>query len=161
MRSNDVYKGFPHDIFCFTMLQEVLARSLGLEVGIYKHFVGNLHLYDEDKIAVQQYLSEAVQPTISMPPMPTGDPWPSLKKLLAAEYSIRTKKEPDANLWRIDPYWADLMRLLQIFAATGDAVKIEAIKDAMVFDKYGPYIESRKTMLPRIVEPAPQLSLPL
>lgn len=33
MRSNDAYKGLPHDIFCFTMLQEVVARTLGLELG--------------------------------------------------------------------------------------------------------------------------------
>lgn len=28
MRSNDVHLGLPHDIFCFTMLQELFARSL-------------------------------------------------------------------------------------------------------------------------------------
>lgn len=30
MRSNDAYIGLPHDVFCFTMLQEVLARTLGV-----------------------------------------------------------------------------------------------------------------------------------
>ena len=45
MRSNDVIKGLPHDIFCFTMLQEIAARRLSLEPGIYKHCVGSLHLY--------------------------------------------------------------------------------------------------------------------
>lgn len=27
MRSNDVYWGLPHDVFCFTMLQEIVART--------------------------------------------------------------------------------------------------------------------------------------
>ena len=31
MRSNDAYLGLPHDIFCFTMLQEIIARSLDQE----------------------------------------------------------------------------------------------------------------------------------
>jgi thymidylate synthase len=48
MRSNDVYTGMAHDIFAFTMIQEFLARSAGLEVGYYVHQVGSFHLYDED-----------------------------------------------------------------------------------------------------------------
>src|SRR5580700_2938363 len=48
MRSNDAYIGLPHDIFCFTLLQEVLARTLGVALGPYSHFVGSLHLYDEN-----------------------------------------------------------------------------------------------------------------
>ena len=35
MRSNDAFIGLPHDIFAFTMLQEIMARSLGLELGTY------------------------------------------------------------------------------------------------------------------------------
>ena len=34
MRSNDAYLGLPHDVFCFTMLQEIIARSLGLDIGV-------------------------------------------------------------------------------------------------------------------------------
>src|SRR5262245_55123087 len=33
MRSNDAFLGLPHDIFAFTMLQEILARSLSVELG--------------------------------------------------------------------------------------------------------------------------------
>lgn len=38
MRSNDAYLGFPHDVFFFTMIQELVARSLGIRVGDYHHF---------------------------------------------------------------------------------------------------------------------------
>ena len=44
MRSNDAFVGMPHDIFCFTMLQEIMARMLSVELGQYKHMVGSLHL---------------------------------------------------------------------------------------------------------------------
>ena len=47
MRSNDAFVGLPHDVFCFTMLQELMARSLGYELGQYKHMVGSLHLYKD------------------------------------------------------------------------------------------------------------------
>ena len=33
LRSNDAYKGVPHDVFCFTMLQEMIACQLGVELG--------------------------------------------------------------------------------------------------------------------------------
>jgi thymidylate synthase len=33
MRSNDAYIGLPHDVFCFTMLQEIVARTLDCEIG--------------------------------------------------------------------------------------------------------------------------------
>ena len=46
MRSNDAYVGLPHDVFCFTMIQEIVARHLDVEPGVYRHIVGSLHLYD-------------------------------------------------------------------------------------------------------------------
>jgi thymidylate synthase len=45
MRSNDAYLGLPHDVFAFTMVQELIARSIGVSLGTYKHAVGSLHLY--------------------------------------------------------------------------------------------------------------------
>ena len=49
MRSNDAYKGLPHDIFAFTFLQEILARVLGVGLGRYWHAAASLHLYDDDR----------------------------------------------------------------------------------------------------------------
>ena len=61
MRSNDAYLGFPHDVFCFTMIQELIARSLGVQVGDYHHFATSLHLYEEDVDRVSNYLGEGFQ----------------------------------------------------------------------------------------------------
>lgn len=152
MRSNDAYTGLPHDVFCFTMLHEIVASTLGVELGAYKHFVGSLHVYDEHLELVKQYLDEAVQATVLMPPMPKGDPWLSIRKLLDAEYRIRNRLVLESSLWQVDPYWQDLIRLLQIFAATGDKAAIDAIKAQMAFEKYAPYIETRKGMAPRDVQ---------
>lgn len=45
MRSNDLWMGFPYDVFQFTNLQIMLAMSLGIEIGTYTHIAGSLHLY--------------------------------------------------------------------------------------------------------------------
>ncbi|KAB2940570.1 MAG: thymidylate synthase [Hyphomicrobium sp.] len=161
MRSNDAFKGLPHDVFCFTMIQELVARTLGLAIGIYKHFAGSMHLYDNNREAAQQYLNEAVQASIEMPPMPAGDPWPAVAKLLQAEELVRNGLDLDARFFDIHPYWGDLIRLLQAFAASGDAAKIQSIKSAMSFKPYGPYIESRRGKKPRVVKPPVQFILPL
>ena len=161
MRSNDAYIGLPHDVFCFTMLQELFARSLRLELGTYRHFVSSLHLYERDRHLAEQYLGEGVQSAIEMPAMPLGDPWPAVAKLLQAEEEIRNGLEPDPACFDMHPYWRDLIRLLQTLAATGNVIKIQAIKSAMSFKGYAPYIESRKTMKPRVQQLPHQLVLPL
>jgi thymidylate synthase len=49
MRSNDVHRGLPYNLVQFTVLQEVMAGWLGLEVGGYHHWSDSLHLYLNDK----------------------------------------------------------------------------------------------------------------
>lgn len=48
MRSNDLWMGFPYDVFQFTCLQVLLAMELGTELGTYTHVAGSLHLYERD-----------------------------------------------------------------------------------------------------------------
>ena len=122
MRSNDAYTGLPHDVFFFTMLQEIIARELQIEVGYYKHMVGSLHLYDSDRHSAEQFLNEGWQPTdIEMPPMPVGDPWPSIQNLLTAESELRAGQSFTwAAYDTLSPYWSDLIRLLEFFRAYKD-----------------------------------------
>jgi thymidylate synthase len=46
MRSNDLVYGFCNDQFCFSKLQILVAEKLNLPVGIYTHFVCNMHIYE-------------------------------------------------------------------------------------------------------------------
>lgn len=48
MRSNDLMLGFPYDVYSFTILQELIAVSLGVNLGKYYHFIGSLHIYEND-----------------------------------------------------------------------------------------------------------------
>lgn len=145
MRSNDVYLGLPHDIFSFTMFQEILAMELDVEIGNYKHAVGSLHLYDKDEKSAEQFLSEGFQSTKTpMPAMPKGNPWPSIKKLLHAERAIRTSEKFDENiLENLDPYWVDLIRLLQVHRCkiNKDSKGIIAQRERITAGVYYPFID--------------------
>ena len=48
MRSNDIWLGLPYDVFNFTCMQIQMAMTLGVEIGVYYHNVGSLHLYTKD-----------------------------------------------------------------------------------------------------------------
>jgi thymidylate synthase len=151
MRSNDAYLGLPHDVFAFTMVQEIVARSLNTEVGIYKHAVGSLHLYDVHRANARQYFREGWQPRLSMPPMPPGDPWPALNVLVAAERDLREGRGVDIDRLGIAPYWQDLMRLIQVFryARHGQVTDIDNVRQRMSVPDYDQYIDDRRELAER------------
>jgi thymidylate synthase len=163
MRSNDAFIGLPHDVFAFTMIQELIARTMDLEMGPYKHFVGSLHLYDADMKNARQYVDEGFQPkqNAAMPPMPWTDPWSSVKKLLRAESAIRRGKAIDIGALKLDPYWADLARLLMVFkhSRSGDNRAITNLRRQMVSPVYNAYIMKR-IKAGRVASAAQQLDLP-
>lgn len=145
MRSNDLFLGLPHDIFCFTMIQEIVATDLSIRLGSYKHTVGSLHLYDENMDEARQFLAEGWQSTTTpMPPMPSADPWPSIALLLKAEEAIRTGQRLEAaDLDGLHPYWADLVRLLQVLQCkrTGQVEEVGALRGLMASTVYRPFID--------------------
>jgi thymidylate synthase len=140
MRSNDAFIGLPHDVFAFTFMQEVIARSLGLRLGSYKHMVGSLHIYDADKGKVVSYIRERYQARIPMPRMPTGESWPHLKKLIKVEALIREGRQVRLDRYCTPNYWADLMRLLQIFALNKRRRSTRAVQSQMSSSVYDSYI---------------------
>jgi thymidylate synthase len=142
MRSNDAYLGLPHDVFCFTMLQEIVARMLDQDIGTYRHFVGSMHLYEKDRASAERLVAEGFQSRIEMPPMPAGDPWPSISSVLGAESRIRKGELFNVNQLGLDAYWSDLVIMLQIFFCD-DVARKETLSAAMSNQRYRPYISSR------------------
>lgn len=147
MRSNDAWLGLPHDVFAFTMIQELVARSLGVELGEYRHSVGSLHLYERDDKKAIRYLEEGWQRGRPMPPMPQGDPWSSVRTLLDFEEVVRngdgSSFDPRLSM---DPYWADLATLLAIYKAgktSGNHNEIKRLKRRLTNDVYAMYINKR------------------
>ena len=150
MRSNDAYWGLPHDIFSFTMLQEIIARKLGVDLGQYYHSVGSLHLYDNQQVNAQQYLDEGFQSTtIAMPPMPLEDPFPSLEVVKIQEKLIRTTEDTIIDYSKCgEKYWCDLIRLLSIHKLLkyNKPLDIENVKND-IDQRYLTYINKRLSTL--------------
>lgn len=144
MRSNDAYLGLPHDVFCFTMLQELVASELGLELGEYIHMVGSMHLYDQDKDKAERYRKEGYQRAAEMPTMPRSEPFRKVEDLLAFERKVRAGQEVDPDAELGDPYWSDLGRLIQISLANQDDNAIKEISSRMHDNIYHSSIEDQR-----------------
>jgi thymidylate synthase len=110
MRSNDVLLGLPYDIFLFTMLQEMMAVELGLDLGAYHHIVGSLHIYDSDLSWSKEIVS--ARPTISesMPRMRTLT---GVEGLLEGERHTRDPKASETLHEVADSYWLGLLEVLR------------------------------------------------
>jgi thymidylate synthase len=135
MRSNDAFMGLPHDVFAFTMLQEIVARQLSVDLGHYVHLVGSLHLYNRDQKRVRHYLEEGWQSTIGfMPPMPEGSQTPHLTELLIAEAQLRSGCSYEDLRLPKESYWADLVRLLALHRARKQSAseEVEVIVEDIV-----------------------------
>ena len=146
MRSNDIFWGIPHDVFCFTMLQEIIATDLGVDLGTYQHAVGSFHLYERDRESARTFSDEGWQTTESpMPPMPTNDPWSAVELLVRAEATIRTSGSDDIDPDMLPAYWLDLVRLLRVFRGfkDGDKDAILRARLEMASQIYNPFIDRK------------------
>lgn len=145
MRSNDVFIGLPHDVFCFSMIQELVARSVGVELGQYIHIVGSLHLYDAKVADARRFLDEGYHTTQAMPPMPSIDPMGAIAEILDSEALLRTGADPLSVALPSNQYWADLTRLFTIFEldGAGRAGEIASVMDQMTTDVYNVHVEDR------------------
>lgn len=55
MRSNDLWYGFCNDQYCFSNLQQFVARETGYEVGWYYHHAADMHIYEGQYYADRKY----------------------------------------------------------------------------------------------------------
>lgn len=149
MRSNDAYLGLPHDVFCFTMIQELIARRLGYELGHYYHYAGSMHFYDKHKTAMQNYINEGWQRHEIMPRMPDGNPFLKIETLLRAEEKVRNKEKICASEIMGDDYWADILRLVQAFWASGNEIILDEISNEFKYDAFRNYLDTRRNKSPK------------
>lgn len=151
MRSNDVILGLPHDIFCFTMLQELIARTLNVDLGWYRHCVGSLHVYKNNFDKANAFLREGWQSTERpMPSMPMECPWKNVELFLDVERTIRQDGElHESALDNLNPYWRDLARILMVYSAAkkGSPNVVEQQRILMIDRSYDTFIERRLSYL--------------
>ncbi len=102
MRSNDVIWGLPYDVFLFTMIQEMLACELKLELGSYFHIAGSFHLYERHIGLAKSIVAEGAGQWEAMAPMNTTD---ELEPFLRFEQDLRTEGSSRVEL---SAYWSSL-----------------------------------------------------
>jgi thymidylate synthase len=146
MRSNDAYWGLPHDVFCFTMLQEMMAKRLGATLGCYIHHAGSMHVYDDHLGDLRTYIEEGYHRVSPMPEMPDGDPFELIPALLSAEDRVRHGEAVCAVDAVPNGYWADIVRLVQAFWASGRPDCIDQLSSELVSSIFRPYVEGRRSM---------------
>jgi thymidylate synthase len=123
MRANDAFRGMVSDVFSFTVLQELMARQLGVPVGTYHHQVGSMHVYDSDIEWASKVLAEAAsrpagQPELPFPAMPDGDNWPHVRAVLGWERALRLGEAGlSADQLRaldLPDYWRHVVALFEL-----------------------------------------------
>ncbi len=102
MRSNDAYYGLPHDLFCFTMLQEMLSIELQLELGTYSHVCTSMHIYKKNLPRVKKYIEEGHFEMIEMPEMQNLDD--DQRDIVTKAFM---KPELELDIQPLPPYWKD------------------------------------------------------
>lgn len=90
MRSNDLIWGTPYDIFSFTMMQDLMASALGIDLGYYMHIAGSLHIYEYHYDLTMEMYQEKGYQKYTMPAMPEEID-KELDLLQDIEYRIRNR----------------------------------------------------------------------
>jgi len=83
---------------------------------------------------------------LPMPPMPVGDPWNSIRKVLKVESAIRRRTDIDIDNFGFESYWRDIVRLLQIYGSYKNKrnKEIARLKKEMSNPVYNTYIDKKE-----------------
>ncbi len=145
MRSNDAYIGLSNDVFAFTMIQEIVAKAIGVELGVYKHFVGSLHLYKNNRNEAKAFISEGWQNDVPMIAMPNGDQRKQLLDVLQIEKNIRENDDLEINNSSLSGYWRDVCVLFAFYNRykNRDFDACEDLKADLASTVYSTYLDDK------------------
>lgn len=108
MRSNDVFWGFPYDVFVMTSLQELMASTLRLDMGSYYHQCGSLHFYNDKKERIKNVIEGEERNCPEMLPMDSPNGSTDLLK-----FEEITRKGGDSDLpENHETYWYQCCEML-------------------------------------------------
>ena len=102
MRSNDAYLGLPHDLFCFTMLQELISCRTNIPLGIYTHYATSMHIYKKHLDRINNYLDEGFHEPIEMPMI--NECSTEVLELVSKEFDMNIS---ESSIDQLDNYWND------------------------------------------------------
>jgi len=147
MRSSDLIFGLSYDVPAFTMLQELMALELGVELGWYRHLSASLHVYEKHFDMCKKIVQNDPRHLSWMhtPKMPSAPSLPPTKYLDMVQWKLRetkSEKELEELVNNFNPsvhqYWSDWIRVLAIRKARkleAKAVEKRLLKE-LSFDGY-------------------------
>jgi len=111
MRSSDIILGIAYDVPAFTLIQEVLANELGVDLGEYVHTSNSLHCYERNYETLEEIASSTAGYSCPMPPIPRVFPTSDLMSIereisrsdsldLAELIHLRSEENEFTNDWR-------------------------------------------------------------
>ena len=112
MRSSDIILGLAYDVPAFTLMQEILANELGIELGEYVHTSNSLHCYERDFHTLDEISSSNEPDEVPLNEMN------SLPKV----FPITSLMQIEREIWRAD---VDSLKSGQTF---------ESLKSSLHFD---------------------------
>lgn len=145
LRSNDVILGVPYDVSAFTLIQEMLANDLDVELGSYHHFASSMHCYERNYEIAESVIRGQI-PT-SMPPMPELPRHTRLcvDALINFEQKCRECTDPSAlsellcaaGKYPIDTFFRDWMRIFVFHRAKKISKDVKRIAhESLEFEGY-------------------------
>ena len=108
--------------------------------------VEGMHIYETNMEDLDRFLAEGWQTTeLEMPPMPCGDPWPSVQELVRFEESLRMGADPLEAVIPADPYWGDIARLLVVYSLSklGRWDDVQTVATQFVHGFYRVFVDDR------------------
>jgi thymidylate synthase len=143
MRSNDAIWGLPYDVFLFSMIQELLACELNLELGTYSHFATSLHIYERHFDLANRIVRERQVPSFEMPRM-TGHT--ELRHFLRLEATQREYDFTGLNSANsLSNYWQELLDVLKWY---GQAKRSGGYSRAFKITSTSPYANLLQNLIP-------------
>jgi thymidylate synthase len=135
MRSNNAFLLLPFNVFEFSLIAEMVAVSVGMELGSYVHFAASMHVYDSQRDPAQRVIDAYRTGMLNRNPPPSMDcipadppPLEQARKLAQLEAVLRHDHDAlhaqnTADLLargqaELHPYWLGFYRVLLAHALT-------------------------------------------
>jgi len=136
MRSNNAFRLLPFNLFEFTMLAELVAGELGVDMGEYTHWAASMHVLEQgnELARARALVGGPASSSAVMPPMPRdSSPLEAVRLLAVAEAELRHAPGPSAvadlrgRIAReLGPYWTALFDTLAVWVLRGQGAADDA-----------------------------------
>ena len=133
MRSQSAFSVMPYDAFLFTMVMEYIAAKLGVELGMYHHVCGSLHVYEDERAAMRLNIARGQQSVAAttMPPWILRGP-SEIETILEVENELRKRLKPLSSAVQVSRFIETVRGFDKISVLWQEFLKILAFHGAGV-----------------------------